>query len=161
MASPDIDSRPASWDLHLGIGLGNICLNDSVEKWKNSLSLVYEGDLQDQVNDFYRKNNSDRIAQDVLKGLSPSYKSSLFDLSLEVNEKLLIVQITTAEFCFFRGVDLLGCSADFVLTVLDSPDVLWDRDCLGWNLFLERIGLVLRLDERKIVQWISISEIDV
>lgn len=161
MGQKDTSSDFSKWQLNINSGLGPIVLGDAVDRWVFSLGLYFNGDLESRLEEYFSDSKIKREKNPLLFGEYLEYRSSVHDLWIEVEgANRLISQISTAEYCFYHGTNLIGISAVAALELLNSK-CRSDVDSLGIDLFFDEIGVIVRIGERGVVEWVTVEKINI
>jgi hypothetical protein len=146
------------WTLRPGIGLGIVSIGDNILEWIKILNLEYEGDLAERVSNFY-KITENRVPDirflHECTGECIIYRSSVFDIWMEVDELLKIINIRTGWRCVYNGIDLINLHIKKIKNIFGIPSKT-SRDSLGLNIFYPRIGVDVRVDKLHRVHWIEV-----
>lgn len=141
--------------LRPGEGIGDIKIGDSILKWKDQLFMSCLGDLNAQFSNFFSINDLDFTKNPCLIGVGCAFFSDLVGIKLEVDDNGFVVEITSFDFCFFDGVDLIGKGGDYINNVFGPPGRC-DEGCMGFEFFWDSLGLSIRLGVGDIVSSIRV-----
>jgi hypothetical protein len=155
-ASKEIASEYS--ELRPNLGLGELKIGANIIEFYKKLALVCEGDLDQQLTDLFNSCGSDRVSNKQIFDNLITYRSTTLDIWIETTPDGVIFSISTGRDCKFKGIELIGQSRATIESCFGAPD-FDDVDSLGESLIYENIGLRVRINNSKIVEWVTVERI--